>query len=853
MTGPAEVRRLGWATALRIAWREFQAAPAKFLFVIVSVAIGVAALTGVRGFTESFQKTLLGQARTIMAADVSARMFRQPSAQETAQLNALPGVERTTVTETVSMASTPSDPIPLLVALKAVDPARYPFYGDYRLRPAMPLRQLLRLDTVLVGEDLLIRLHANVGDQLKVGNAAFRIAGAIQREPDRMNSSMGIGPRVLITRQGLEASGLLQPGSRAGERFLMRIEPGSTTVKQVRARVEKILPEAQVTDFREANPALTQGLDRATSMLSLICLVAMVLGAIGVAMSMRAHLEQRMDILATMKSIGARSSDILRIYLLQTLLLGLVGGLVGVVAGFGVEWTIPLLAARLLPIEATLHLPIRAGLAGLGTGMLTTLLFCLPPLLEIRQVKPSLVFRRLVEPPTDMTLAERWQQWRARWISTAVILLALGGIAAGLTSSLLVALWFTLSLVTLLIFITLLSRGTLRALRTALMHTRLSLPSAVRHGLSNLYRPGNQSTAVLTALGAGIMLILTVFLMQSGVLREMQATLGHGLPNIFLIDIASDELHGVSALLAAQPGVHGRMEELPLVTGRLLSMDGKSGEQLKQARIPGHLLQSVSLTWSDVVPTGAKVHKGAWWAPGTQGAAAVSDRLARRMHLDIGSTMTFTAGERTIPVRVAALYANDGQHVYGRSEFILSQQSLTHLPVVWYGAVHVETPQIPQMQRALFASYPTVTVINIADLLDTIASVVRQVTIIVRFLAGFSILSGLMILASSVASTRFRRVREVVVMKTLGARRLRISSVFSVEFIVLGLLAGAVGVIFANILTAILLHKLEVPYQPQWLAGVIAACGTAVLAVVTGWLASFRILGQRPLQVLREE
>ncbi|HEX4582148.1 MAG TPA: ABC transporter permease, partial [Acidobacteriaceae bacterium] len=349
-------RGLSWSAALRIAWREFQAAPAKFLFVIVSVAIGVAALTGVRGFTESFQRSLLGQARTIMAADVSARMFRQPTAREIAGLDALHGVERTQVTEMVSMASTPSDPIPLLVSLKAVDPSQYPFYGAYKLRPAGTLRQELSPQTVLVGEDLLIRLHAQIGDSLKVGNSSFRIVGVIEREPDRMNSSMGIGPRVLITREGLAESGLLQPGSRAGERFLMRFQPGTTNIKGLHAQVEKVLPEAQVTDFREANPALTQGLDRASSMLSLICLVAMVLGAIGVAMSMRAHLEQRMDILATMKSIGARSSDILRIYLLQTLLLGLAGGLVGVAAGFGVEWTIPLLAAKLLPIEPTLRL-----------------------------------------------------------------------------------------------------------------------------------------------------------------------------------------------------------------------------------------------------------------------------------------------------------------------------------------------------------------------------------------------------------------------------------------------------------------------------------------------------------------
>ena len=846
-------RPLSWNAAFRIAWREFQAAPAKFLFVIVSVAIGVAALTGVRGFTESFQKTLTGQARTIMAADVSARMFRQPSANETAALNALHGVERTQVTEMVSMASTPSDPIPLLVSLKAVDPSQYPFYGAYRLRPAGTLRQELTPQTVLVGEDLLIRLHAQIGDSLKVGNSAFRIAGVVEREPDRMNSSMGIGPRVLITRQGLALSGLLQPGSRAGERFLMRLDPTNTDVKSLHTQVEKILPEAQVTDFREANPALTQGLDRASSMLSLICLVAMVLGAIGVAMSMRAHLEQRMDILATMKSIGARSSDILRIYLLQTLLLGLAGGLVGVVAGFGVEWAIPLLAAKLLPIEPTLRLPVRAGLAGLGTGMLTTLLFCLPPLLDIRRVKPSLVLRRQVETQPETTLTERWQQRRMQWIATAIILLALAGIAAGLTSSLTVAAWFTTALVSLLLFITLLARTMLRLLRTALARTRLSLPSAVRHGLSNLYRPGNQSNAVLTALGAGIMLILTVFLMQNAVLRELQETLGKGLRNIFLIDIATDELEGVSSLIAKQPGVHGGMERLPVVAGRLNEVNGKSGDALKQEKVPRHLLQSVSLTWSDTVPAGTKVHAGAWWKPGDEGKVAVSEGLAKRMHVSVGSTMLFTVQERRIPVTVAALYANDGQHVFGRSEFILSQRSLVHLPVVWYGAVHVDTAQIPQMQRALFADYPTVTVINIADLLDTVAGVVHQVTIIVRFLAAFSILSGLVILASSVASTRFRRIREVVVLKTLGARRARVAAVFGVEFTVLGLLAGCVGVIFANLLTFILLHRLDVSYRPQWLAGAAAAAGTAMLAVLTGWLTSIRILGQRPLEVLREE
>ncbi len=816
----------------------------------------MAALTGVRGFTESFEKTLLVQARTIMAADLSARMFRQPTAKERQQLDALgtQGIERTTVTEMVSMASVPKDPVPLLVSLKAVDPAKYPFYGSFLLRPQVSLGALLTPDTVVVGEDLLIRLHAQIGDALKIGNANFRIAGVVEREPDRMNSTMGLGPRVLLTQAGLDRSGLLQAGSRAGQRFLFKLNPQRSQVAQVRPELEHILPEAQVMDYREANPALTQGLDRATSLLSLICLVAMVLGAIGVAMAMRAHLQQRMDILAIMKSIGARSSDILRIYLLQTLLLGLAGGILGVLAGFGVEWIMPSLVAKLLPLKATLHIPVRAGLAGLGTGVLTTLLFCLPPLLDIRRVKPNLVLRRMVEEEsTRESLRERWQKRKAQWLATGVILLALAGIAAALTSSALVAGWFTGALCALLLSILLLAAGMLRTVRSFLAKTRLHLPSALRHGLANLYRPGNQSAAVLTALGAGVMLILAVFLMQGSILRDMQTTLAGGVPNVFLIDISKDELSGVQSLVARQPGLRGYFETLPVVAGRILSVNGENADALRLKNYPKHLLQSVTLTWAPAVPPGTKVRQGAWWKGDASGAIAISDHIARRLHLGVGSSMILTAGDRQIPVRVTAIFENDGQHVYGRSEFILPPSALAGLPAIWYGAAHIDTPRIPDLQRALFAAYPTVTVINIADVLDTIAGIVRQITIIVRFLAAFSILSGVVILASSVASTRFRRIREVVVLKTLGAKRARISAVFGIEFTVLGLLAGLVGVVFANLLAGILLHKLDVVYRVQWTASLVAVLGTAVLAVATGWLASFRILGQKPLEVLREE
>ena len=854
--GASQKPALTWASAAKIAWRELQASRAKFLFVILSVAIGVAALTGVRGFSDSFQKTLLGEARTIMAADLSARMFRQPTQQEEQQLNVLAsrGIERTEVSDTVSMVSSPGDPVPLLVSLKAVDPQQYPFYGTVVLEPAGDLRQVLTDATVVVAEDLLIRLHTQVGASLKIGDSNFRIAAILVREPDRMSSGMGLGPRVMMTQSALEKSGLLQQGSRSGERFLFKLSRNSGSIATVRARLEQVLPDAQVTDFRESNPALTDGLKRSTGLLSLICLVAMVLGAVGVAMAMRAHLQQRVEVLAIMKSIGARSSDILRIYLFQTVLLGLVGGLIGVCLGLGVEWVFPTLLGKFLPLHLDLQLPWHSALAGLGTGILTTVLFCLPPLLQIRSVRPNLVLRRMVEDPSaQRSWGTRLRQSKAQWIIAIVILLGLGAIAAALSDSVVVGRWFATALCALLLVILAVAALTLRVLRAFLARTRMHLQSAVRHGLANLYRPGNQSAAVLAALGVGVMLILTVFLMQHGVIGEMELTAGPNLPNIFLVDISSKELDGVKHLLAQQPAVRGDVETLPSVAGRIISVDGTAADGLKLKNYPKRLLQTVSLTWSNALPEGSTMVQGTWWDRDDGQSLVVTEHIAQRLQLHLGSRIVFTSNGRTMQTNVVAIIRHNGQHVYSRSEFILTPRALAGLPVVWYGAAHVDPQQVGVVQRALFNAYPTVTVINIADVIETIQGVVQQITIVVRFLAAFSILAGAVILASSIASTQFRRVREVVVLKTLGAKRNHIAAVFSVEFIVLGLLAGLVGVIFANLLSRVLLHRLDVAFHVEWLATAIALVGTAVLATVTGWAASFRILGQKPLQILREE
>jgi putative ABC transport system permease protein len=862
---------LSYRTAARIAARELRASRGKFFFVLLSVAIGVAALTGVRGFSSSFRSTLLLQARSIMAADLSARSFQQLTPDEQRSIDSIRStgvrtVQTTTVTEMFSMASSPTSPDPVLVSVKAVDPALYPFYGAVDLAPALTLPAALTPSSIAVGEDLLLRLNLHVGDSVKLGNRSFRIAATVVNEPDRLSSSFTVGPRVLISRAALASTGLLAPGNRATERVLFKLSPSAAgqpvsdaAVAQLKSQLVAALPEAQITDYRESSPAITNGLDGATSLLSLMSLVALVLGAVGVAMAMRAHLQQRLDTIAIMKSLGAHSSQIIKIYLLQTLFLGILGGLIGVAGGIAVQLIFPLVLPKAINIPPQFHLQFRAVFTGLGAGVLITLLFTLPPLLDIRGVRPILILRRAVEDSDDpfmQAALKKISKNVAQILATILILIGLAAVAMTLSDSFEVGKWFSIGLVLVLLVLLGASSALLAALKFFLNRTRLHLPSPLRHGLANLHRPGNPSAALLAALGLGVMQIMTVYLVQKDAVKEMNISAAPNLPNVFLVDIADSEIAGVKTLLKAQPSVVAAPELLPITSARIDSVDGVSAADLKLKNFPRRALRSVNLTWNDALPPGTRIADGQWWQPSeAKPEVAISQVMATRLGIHVGSSITFVAQDKPIAATVAAITRSNGQHAYARADYTLNRTALQGFSIIWYGGVHVVPNQVAQFERTLNRSYPTITIINVAEVVESVRAVVIQIVYVVQFLAAFSIFAGIVILASSIAGTRYRRIREVVVLKTLGATRARIATIFSIEFAVLGLVAGAVGILFANFIAWALerFTPLNLTFKPEVALNLVALLVAAALTVITGWVASHRILGQKPLEVLREE
>ena len=840
---------LSYRTAGRIAWRETRSSLAKFLFVVLAVAAGVGALSGVRGFSQSFRSMLLKESRTVMAADLIARQFTMPTDEQVAALDTLNGrgVERTWITETFTMAAAAApDATPVLVALKAVDPAKYPFYGSVKLQPDMPLVSALTPDTAALGEDLLIRLHLGVGDSVRVGAKEFRIVAMIVSEPDRMSASLNVGMRLMISRAALERTGLIQLGSRASQRYLFKLDANAPPVEQVRRTIRHALPTSMVADFRESHPIITNGLDQATTFLSLISLIALIVAAIGVGMAMHAHLQQKMDHIAVMKSLGGTSAEIIRIYVLQTMMLGLLGGLAGVAVGRVVEQVFPLLIKKYFSIYAAMSWHIVAAGQGIAVGVLTTLLFTLPPLLAIRKIRPALILRRDM-PEAKLPWRRRIVEGRAALVAGGLILTGIAAIATWLAESPRVGGYFAGGLTASLIALSVVAWGLLRLVRLFLSRSPVRVPSLVWQGIANLYRQGNQAQAILVSLGLGVMFTLTVYLVQESLVDQIVKTAPPGAPNVFLVGVTEAQVEPLKALILKQDGVLGPPEFVPRVAARLLTANG--------APVPRRFLFTTNVMWEAEQPEYARVLEGRWWSRGTtEPVVSVAMETAKTLNIMLGSWIEMQASGRTIRARVVAVHQWQNRRFMPTSAFVFNPPALEGLPVSFDGGVRMRPSSVGALQRASFAKFPTVTVVNIADALEIVQQVVDQIALVIRFLSAFAIAAGAVILAASVAGTRFRRLREVVILKTLGATRRQVVRIFSVEFLTLGAVAGLMGSILAAIFSGLLLRRLlNAQFQFDPAATLLAIAFTALLANASGWLASFRILRQKPLEVLREE
>lgn len=881
--------------ALRMAWRETRAAWRHFLYFFVCIALGVGALVGIGLFATSLEQTVNREARALLGGDVEIRTSRALGPEGQAVLESLEsrGITWVHVSELVAMAAVADGATPAtqIVELKAV-PEAYPLYGRLVTESAGSLETVLGEQGrtcaaspcwgALVEESLLIRMGLSVGDELKIGQARLAITGLVRKEPDRVANAFSLGPRVLVSRRALEATALIQPGSRVRERYLLKLTPDTVTqglVGELRGRLAG--ESARIRPYRNAQPRLKRFLDQLARYFGLIGLTALFVGGIGVAATVQAFLREKLHTIAVLKTLGADSKVVMRTYLLQAMLLGLIGSVAGAGLGLGLQALLPPLANRLFPspllqeIGLTSVVGLAAAIAivkGVALGLLTTLLFTIWPLLAVREIRPALVFRREVSSGPELPATEPARGWRSWRRLAGLDDLPRTGIAAGLAVSLAgLAIWQAGSLTVGLLFIVALAVAVLLLSGAAWLIVRglARLPAlkslVLRQAVRNIHRPGSQAAGVMVAIGIGVMVIVAISLMEHALIDHVGKSRPSSAPTFFFIDIQPDQREPFVRLMEREVGA--KPEMTPLVRSRLFAIDGTriasggespgAGQDRREGRQRWYRTREYKLTFLDRLPADNRLVEGEWWEPGAvpeRPLVSVEEEAAEHLGLDIGSRVEFDIQGATVAATVASIRHVDWGSFSTNFYMILSPGSLEGAPFTYVGTIRVSPEQEVPLQQAVVAAFPNITAINMGEVLDTFARILDRLSLAIRSVAVFCILAGAVVMATALAATRYRRLYESVILKALGATRGMIGRAFAAEYAVLGAVAGAIGVGLAAALSwGVLYFFLDVPwlFQPDVMLAGLA--WTVALAVMVGVFSTFYILGRRPLPVLRQE
>jgi len=843
--------------ALRMAAREIRAAPRRLLLLTASVAIGVAALVAIDSFTDNLRDSVRGQARALLGADLALSSRRPLTPPANAVLDSLEarGGRIARQTSFSGMAYVPRTRGTRLVQVAAVE-AGFPFYGEIRTDPADAWATLQRGRRVVVDPSLLSALDARVGDTLSLGEARFVITGVITSAPNNVGIRTAFGPRIYIPLRDLPATQLLGFGSRAEYEAFVRL-PGAASPQAVAQRYRTVLAPERVRlrtvadDQRDMNDAL----GRLTGYLGLVALIALLLGGIGVASAVVVFIRQRLDTIAVLRCLGATAGRVFGIYALEAAAMGLGGSLAGAALGLLAQRLLPGLLAGLLPVHVEPMLSPRAVMLGVGMGLWVALVFAAMPLLAVRRVPPLAALRRDVEP--ERRRLDPWRIATAAALAASTVALAAlqvgswrqGAIFSGGIAAALLILWGA-------------SWALIRAARRWLPG---GWPYVWRQGLANLHRPSNQTATVVLAIGFGAFLLSTLFLVQYNLLRTLRVTGGPQRPNLVLFDIQPDQLQTVQQALAA--GGYRAVGPVPIVPMRIQSIKGRPVTRSLADTARGTdgddgprsgwaLRREYRSTYRDSLVASERLVAGRWFQPGARETQISVERdLAAELGVRVGDEIVWDVQGVPLATRVANLREVDWARFEPNFFVVFAPGALEGAPQSLLTLTRVERAEDRgALQRRIAERAPNVTTVDLSSLQETLERLLDRVVLAIRFMALFTLGTGTLVLIGALATSRFQRIREGALLRTLGATRAQLFRIVLSEYLSLGLLSAIVALVLATAAAWALARfvfdgRFTLPLLP------FTGLGAAVVAltVVVGLANSRDVLRRPPLEVLRAE
>ena len=868
-------RRAGMALALRLALRELRAGLRGFYVFIACMALGVAVITGVGALGDALRAGFEAQGETILGGDVT--MARTHSRATPAERTWLESRGRLSETATMrSMARTldaslagrsgaspdasvaggsgasPDALDQALIELKAAD-RTYPLAGAAALKDGGALQDALaRPNAAVVDALMLERLKLKPGDKFKLGQIEAVIAGVLEREPDTISDRVTYGSRVFVSMATLEATGLVQPGSLVRWRYAVKL-PASAAADLVsfREAVKTQLPEAgfTVADRRDPSPQVTRTLDRLRQFLTLIGLTALLIGGVGVANAVATFIDRRRKVIATMKSLGAGSRLVLGIFFTQVMVIAGLGILIGLVVGYAVPYVLDAFYGAALPIRVAVRVSPWSVLSATVYGVLVAAVFTLWPLGRAEQIRAGALFR------ADVAPARAWPS-RAIIALTALAGVTLLAFAILGSDSRRTAIYFLGAVVGIFALFAVLGRWVMwaaaRAPRTGSAEMRLAL--------GNIAAPDGLTRSIVLSLGAGLSLLVAVALVDASLQAEITTRVPKHSPTYFVLDVNRAERDDFVALVR-RSSPQARIDDAPMLRGRIVALKGQSTDTIKAAPEAAWVLQGDrGLTYSEGVPEGSKVSKGAWWPADYAGEPLVSFEgdLAKRLRIDIGDSVTVNVLGRNVTAKVASLREIKWESLAINFVMVFSPNTLKAAPHNLLATVTLPEPVDlaleASLSRDVARGMPGVTMLRVKDALEAFQAIFAKVMMAVRVAGSVTLIAGALVLAGALATAQRRRIKQAVILKTLGATRRRILKSHFIEYAILASVTALLAIVLGSLAAWIALTRvMEVDFEfSAW--AVAQALGLALALVMAfGAIGTWSVLRAPPVPVLRSE
>ncbi len=825
-----------------------------------SISLGVAALVAIDSFASNTQRSVREQARALLGGDISLtsrQPFPKPVITALDSLKA-EGVRLTEVTTFTSMALVERTGGTRLSQIRAVGDG-YPYYGEILTAPAGQWARLQSGRYALVDPSLLLAVDGHVGDTLALGFARFIIIGTLTSVPGDVGVSSAIGPRVYIPARFTDETSLLLFGSRS-ERETLVMLPASMPAERVLTRLRPRLAAAQVRSRTVAQTEfnLTQAIDQLRDFLSVIGIVALLLGGIGVASGVNAFVMRKIDTVAILRCLGATSRQVLALYLMQAVAMGFVGAAFGAVLGIGIQLLLPRVLADFLPVDVRITLDSPAILTGVLVGVWVALVFALRPLVALRNVSPLQTLRR----ESDAAALRGARMDPVRILVALAVVASVAALGVARAENVRQGLGFAAGIGAAVGFLYLAAA----LLSSAARHVvRPRWPFVLRQGVAALYRPGNQTRSVVLALGFGVFLMSTIYQVQHNLLRTVGTKLEASRANVLFFDVQSDQGAPLDSLIRAKG--YTVVQRTPMVPMRISAINGVPAAKLAGDSVRGErgerrprwvVRREFRSTFRDsLVPsetlTDGVFHTGGTRAPALP-AVSVDKGIATDLKLALGDTIVWDVQSVLVPTRVTSFREVNWTRFEPNFYVVFESRALAQAPRQYILLADVRgDAAVATLQRDVVVRFPNVSSLDLTLIQQTVGRVLSKVTAAIRFMAALSLALGIPVLFSAVSATRRERLREGVLLKVLGATRRQVGRIMLAEYLLLGALGSLVGVMLSVAGAWGLMHFVfKQPFVPALVPALLVALLMIGLAVSIGMLTGRDVFRETPMAALRE-